>query len=109
MINIWTSKRSGKKRELLSFIGYLHHCCRVKVPARQFLRCLIDLSCTVKSLDHHAHLSTEAIRDLDWWDYLLNDWNGKSFFLIGSWAPLPNFQISLDAASDVGCGAIFEN
>ena len=28
---------------------------------------------------------------------------------MGSWAPLPNFEISSDAASSVGCGAIFEN
>ena len=49
------------------------------------------------------------LRDLDWWDYLLNDWNGKSFFLMGSWTPLPNFEISSDAASGIGCGAIFEN
>ena len=79
LINLWKSKWSGKKRELLSLIGYLHHCCKVIVPARPFLRRHIDLSCTVKSLDHYVHLSTEAIRDLDWWYYLLNDWNEKSF------------------------------
>ena len=30
------SKRSGKKRKLLSLTGYLQHCCEMMVPARPF-------------------------------------------------------------------------
>ena len=45
------------------YIKQSHHWCKVIVryPARPFLRRLIDLSCTVKSLDHHVRLSTERI------------------------------------------------
>ena len=43
----WLSKRPGKKRKLLPLIGgYLQPCCKVIVPARLFLRCLIDISIT---------------------------------------------------------------
>ena len=79
-VNFWISIRSAMKRNLLSLIGYLHHCCKVIVPARPFLRRLIDLSMTVKDLDCHVHLLIGVKRDLVWWDYLLENWNGKSFF-----------------------------
>ena len=60
-------------------------------------------------MDHYVHLSTEAIRDLDWWNYLLIDLNRKGFLLMDKWTPLPNFDVSSDAASGVDSGAIFEN
>ena len=34
----WLSKRSGKKRKLLSLIGYLQHCFKVIVPAHPFFK-----------------------------------------------------------------------
>ena len=80
-VNFWISIRSATKRNLPSLIGYLHHCCKVIVPALPFLRRLIDLSMTVKDLECHVHLSIGVKRDLVWWDYLLENWNGKSFFL----------------------------
>ena len=49
-VKLLISIRSAMKRKLLSLIGYLHHCCKVIVPARPFLRRLIDLSTTVKDL-----------------------------------------------------------
>ena len=66
----WLSKRSGKKRKLLSLIGYLQHCCKVIVPAHPFLRRLIDLSTTVQSLDMYVHLTREVNCDLELWYYL---------------------------------------
>ena len=49
-VKFWIFIRSATKRKLLSLIGYLHHCWKVIVPARPFLRRLIDLSTTVKDL-----------------------------------------------------------
>ena len=102
----WLSKRSGKKRKLLSLIGYLQHCCKVIVPAPPFLRRLIDLSTTVQSLDMYVHLTWEVKCDLEWWYCLLNNWNGKSFFLMERWITPANFEVSSDAARSVGCGAL---
>ena len=42
-IKLLISIRSARKRKLLSLIGYLHHCCKVIIPAQPFLRRLIDL------------------------------------------------------------------
>ena len=102
----WLSKRSGKKRKLLSLIGCLQHCCKVKVPARPFLRRLIDLSTTVQGLDMYVHLTQEAKRDFEWWYYLSNNWNAKSFFLMERWITPADFEVSSDAAKSVGCGAL---
>ena len=79
------------------------------MPARPFLRRLIDLSTTVQSLDLYVHLTREVKRDLEWWYYLLNNWNGKSFFLMERWITPANFEVSSDAARSVGCGALLGN
>ena len=42
-VNKFLSLKSATKRQLLSLIGYLHHCCKVIAQARPFLRRLIDL------------------------------------------------------------------
>ena len=35
--------------------------------------------------------------------------DGLSFFLMPDWAPLPDFQVSSDAAGTLGYGAIFQH
>ena len=37
-VKLLISIRSAMKRKHLSLFGYLHHCCKVIVPARPFLR-----------------------------------------------------------------------
>ena len=108
-VKFWISIRSAMKRNLLSLIGYLHHCCKVIVPALPFLRHLIDLSVTVKDLDCNVHLSIGVKCDLVWWDYLLENWNGKSFFLMQSWQVLEDLDFTSDAATNCGCAAILGN
>ena len=62
-----TPLRSGMKRDLLSQIGLLNHVATVVKPGQTFLGSLIDASSTVKSLEHHVHLSAHASVDLVWW------------------------------------------
>ena len=50
-VNKFLSLKSATKRQLLSLIGYLQHCCKVIAQARPFLRRLIDLLTTVPNLD----------------------------------------------------------
>ena len=35
-------------------------------------------------------------------------WDGLSLFLTPAWAPIPDFQVSSDAAGSLGYGAIFQ-
>ena len=43
----WSKRRAGKKRDLLSLIGYLHHASKAVRQGRSFLRRLINLSTSV--------------------------------------------------------------
>jgi len=56
----------------------------------------------------HKHysitLTEEALADLEWWRVLLNEWNGRSFFLQPDWTPSPDFELYTDA-SGAGWGA----
>ena len=65
------SLKSATKRQLLSLIGYLQHCCMVIAQARPFLRRLIDLSTTVQKLDRPIRITRSAKDDLQWWNHLL--------------------------------------
>ena len=57
----------------------------------------------------YVHLTREVKQDLEWWYYLLNNWNGKSFFLMERWITLANFEVSLDTARSAGCGTLLGN
>ena len=63
----------------------------------------------MKDLDCHVHLSKEVKRDLIWWDYLLENWNGKNVFLMQNWQVPADLELSSDAALTCGCSAIFGN
>ena len=63
----WSTRTECTKRELLSLIGSLSFAAKVVQPGRTFLRCLLDLSCTVHRLDTSLSLSDEAKLDIQWW------------------------------------------
>ena len=54
----------------------------------------------------YVYLTREVKRDLEWWYYLLNNWNGKSFFLMERWTTTVDSEVSSDAAKSVGCVAL---
>ena len=70
---------------------------------------MINIPSTFRRNDHPIRLNKEFHRDLTWWQELLRSWEGLSFFLTPTWAPLPDFQVSSDAAGSLGYGAIFNN
>ena len=90
-----------------SLIGHLHHACKVAPQGRTFLRQMIDLLCAFRLDDHPIRLNQEFRRDLTWWRELFQTWDGLSFFCMPTWAPVPDFQVSSDAAGSLGYGAIF--
>ena len=70
---------------------------------------MINLLCTFRRDDHPIRLNQEFHRALTWWRELFQSWDGLSFFLMPAWAPLPDFQVSSDAAGSLGFGAIFNS
>ena len=70
---------------------------------------MINLLCTFRRDDHPIPLNQEFHQDLTWWRELFQSWDGLSFFLMPAWAPLPDFQVSSDAAGSLGFGVIFNS
>lgn len=105
-LSTWDKKKSGTKRELLSLIGLLQHCCQAIVLGRPFLRRLIDRAHSVADLHHFVKLSPWERDDLQWWFRLLQSWNGKSLFLFPTWEHAPMCSVTSDAAGSIGFAAI---
>ena len=108
LLDLWSSKHFCKRRELESLVGHLHHACKIALQGRTFLRRMINLLCAFRREDHPIRLNKDFRLDLVWWQELFQSWNGLSFFLTPAWAPLPNFQVSSDAAGSLGYGAFFQ-
>ena len=109
LLDEWSAKRFCRRRELESLIGHLHHACKVAPQGRTFLRRMINLLCAFRREDHPIRLNQEFRRDLTWWRELFQTWDGLCFFCMPTWAPLPDFQVSSDAAGSLGYGAIFQS
>ena len=106
LLKSWSGKRFCRRRELESLISHLHHACKIAPQGRTFLRRI--LLCTFRRDDHPIRLNQEFHLDLTWWHELFHRWDGLSFFLMPEWAPLPDFQVSSDAAGTLGYVAIFQ-
>ena len=109
LLDEWAAKRFCKRCELESLISHLHHACKVAPQGRTFLRRMINLLSAFRREDHPIRLNQEFRRDLTWWRELFQTWDGLCFFCMPTWAPLPDFQVSSDAAGSLGYGAIFKS
>ena len=81
----WRIRRRASKRQLLSLIGRLEHCCNAIELGRPFLRRLIEKAHPVKDLDSFVTLFQWEQDNLRWWNTLFEDWNGRSLFLLPEW------------------------
>ena len=101
-------RKACRKRELLSLIGSLSHACKAVRSGRAFLRRLIDLSCTVRQLDHFVRLSVSAKSDIEWWFQFAENWNGIAMMqnqrAVGS-----SMVLTSDASGGWGCGAFYRD
>ena len=105
----WGSRRSGSKRQLLSLVGRLQHCCQAITLGRPFIRRLIDRAYSVKELHKFVHLTAWEKEDIEWWTSLINSWNGRSLFLLPKWERAPDTLVSSDASGSIGFGAFNSN
>ena len=106
LLESWSVKRHCMRKELESLIGTLHHACKVIPQGRTFIRRMINLLCAFRRDDHPIRLNQEFHLDLSWWREFFISWDGLSFLLSPTWAPLPDFSVSSDAAGALGYGAI---
>ena len=87
LLRKWTHKRACTRRELESLVGHLCHAATVIRPGRIFLRHLFSLM---------------SRTDIAWWQCLLQQWNGRSFFP----PDIPSCHVFSNAFGSIGCGAI---
>ena len=106
LLNSWSHKHHCTRKELESLIGNLQHACKVVPAGRTFIRRMINLLSAFRREDHPIRLNREFHLDLTWWCEFFHSWNGHSFLLYPQWAPVPDLQISSDAAGSIGYGAI---
>ena len=100
----WEGRKAGRKRELLSLIGSLHHASKAVRQGRSFLRRLINLSTTVKNMDSFVRLNVAARSDIIWWSMFAAKWNGTSMLTRFDKAN-PQYIVTSDASGSWGCGA----
>lgn len=96
------TRNSAPLRAVLSLTGRLGHIARAVRSSRPFLRRLWDL-CRGFDFGHNLRhrsipLSNAIWRDLEWWDTLLDRWNGVSRWITGA------DVISFSDASSKGFG-----
>ena len=84
-ISNFLKRKKVTLKEIQSLTGLLNFACSVVVPGRAFLRRLIDLTVGVRSSYHMIRMSREVKADLAVWQSFLTGFNGKSFFLEGTW------------------------
>lgn len=99
------NKRTITRRDLQSVIGKLSWAAAV-VPARAFLRRLIDLLSTVHKQHHYITLTGSARRDLQIWNNFLYNYNGITFFRSIHYNNLDTINMCSDASLQ-GFGATF--
>ena len=105
LLHLFTTRHSCTKRDLLSLLGKLNFAASVVVSARTFMRRLWDCAASAHELYHHVKLSGPCKADLQWWKYLLSNWNGRSFFLHPRLSSAASLHLYTDAAGSVGYGA----
>ena len=70
---------------------------------------MINLLCAFHREDHPIRFNQGFRWDLTWSCELFLTWDGLCFVCMPTWAPLPDFQVSSDAAGSLGYGAIFKS
>ncbi len=103
-IREWGSRKTCTKRQLLSLIGQLQHACCVVRPGRSFLRRMIDLSKSVRSMERVIRLNVGFRSDLQWWSSFLHRWNGVGM-MAGAVQSRWSVMVTSDASGSWGCGA----
>ena len=81
LLQHWEARRVGRKRDLLSLIGYLQHAAKAVRQGRSFTRRLISVSTAVHQLDGFIRLNRSAHSDIRWWSTFASQWNGTSMLV----------------------------
>ena len=105
---VWSGRRSCRKKELESLVGKLSHASRVVQPGKTFLRQLFELLKGTRRGFHHIRLNVAARSDIYWWSTFSQSWNGVS--LIREFGKVAvDHYVTTDASGQFGCGGLWKN
>ena len=107
LIQSMLRRTSTNLRNLQSLIGLLNFSCKVVIPARAFLRHLINLTAGVSRPFYHISLNQSAKADLQAWECFLQNFNGRALFLPDQWETSRAVRLFTNA-SGLGYGALFQ-
>ena len=79
MVQEWSGRKSCKRKELESLLGYLQDAARVVHAGKTFTRRIIDLL-HLPSMAFPHGLNCGFRSDIEWWCQFLPSWNGSPFF-----------------------------
>ena len=104
-ISLVSDHKSITQKDLQSVVGKLSFAATV-VPARAFLRRLINRINTVNRPYHFIKINTEMRKDLNVWRSFLQHYNGVTFFRSISILPSDHLNVGSDASKS-GYGAVY--
>ena len=79
LVDKWYGYKFANKKQLQEVLGYLHHVSQcVRVGRLMVSRMLADLREAYTVFPQQIKLSDGFKKDLKWWKYQLEHWNGKS-------------------------------
>jgi len=106
-IQLFITRKTCTKRELLSLLGHLNFACCIIPAGRSFVGYLLERARSAKKLHHHIVITGGCCRDLIMWQKFLTHWNGRSLFQEPFWINSGDLDIYTDASSTAGFGGYF--
>ena len=107
LLNIYLSRSKITLVEIQSLVVLLNFACSVVVPGRCLLQRLIKITSQGLRKPHHRVLVTRSAKaDMQMWLRLIEEFNGKSFFLEDKWQNSVIMKLNTDT-SNIRYGGIF--
>ena len=79
LVTKWFGYTLANRKQLQELLGYLHHVSQcVRVGRLMVSRMLADLRAAYKTSPQQIKLLNGFLKDLKWWKFQLDFWNGKS-------------------------------
>ena len=107
LIEVFLTKSSVRKRDLLQLLGHFNFAARIILPGRTFSAYMFRLSSTVSKLFYFIKLTKECKNDLRMWLKFLQNWNKSSFFYDSGISSAPSLELFTDASSKCGFGGYY--
>ena len=102
LVKTWLSKRIATLREVQSLAGKLNFVCTTVRSGRVFMIHILNFLRSFEGKPGRRYITDEIVKDLQWWNCFLKEFNGVTMFPELRWLP-PDALVSTDSCLS-GCG-----